>query len=59
MNFLLKFINYWINTYDFQEREKYINKYPHFIANIRGKEHNNWKIAKNNLMVVYIMYFFI
>jgi len=42
-DFLRKLIDYWINTYDFQKREKYINKYPHFITNIRGKEHNNCK----------------
>lgn len=35
-DFLRKFINYWANHYNFQEGEKYINNYPHFMVNIQG-----------------------
>lgn len=35
-----KFLDYWANSYDFQKREIYINKYEHFITNIQGKKYN-------------------
>ncbi|XP_072744924.1 juvenile hormone epoxide hydrolase-like [Anoplolepis gracilipes] len=35
MDVLRNLISYWANDYDFQERERYINKYPHFMTNIK------------------------
>lgn len=35
---LRKFLNYWADNYNFEERQKFINQYPHFKTNIQGKE---------------------
>lgn len=36
---LRKFLDYWADDYNFQERQKFINQYPHFKTNIQGKEY--------------------
>ncbi|XP_011882985.1 PREDICTED: juvenile hormone epoxide hydrolase 2-like [Vollenhovia emeryi] len=33
---LRKLLDHWENNYNFEEREKYINQYPHFQTNIQG-----------------------
>lgn len=40
-NVMQKFLNYWANSYNFKNRENYINKYPHFITTIQGKKYNH------------------
>ncbi|XP_029675340.1 juvenile hormone epoxide hydrolase 2-like [Formica exsecta] len=33
---LRKFLDYWADDYNFQERQKFINQHPHFKTNIQG-----------------------
>ncbi|CAK1547795.1 unnamed protein product [Leptosia nina] len=35
-NFLTRVLDYWQNKYNFADREKFLNKYNHYITNIQG-----------------------
>ncbi|XP_013190990.1 juvenile hormone epoxide hydrolase [Amyelois transitella] len=35
-NFLTKVLDYWQKKYDFKDRQRFLNQYPHFKTNIQG-----------------------
>ncbi|KYN03166.1 PREDICTED: juvenile hormone epoxide hydrolase 2-like [Cyphomyrmex costatus] len=45
---LRKFLDYWANEYNFNEREKYINQYSHFKTNIQGLDIHFIHVKPNN-----------
>ncbi|XP_063834181.1 juvenile hormone epoxide hydrolase-like [Ostrinia nubilalis] len=35
-DFLTRFLDFWKNSYSFQDRERYLNKYDHYMTKIQG-----------------------
>ncbi|XP_044731923.1 juvenile hormone epoxide hydrolase 1-like isoform X1 [Chrysoperla carnea] len=50
-DYLYNVIDFWRNQYDWRQREKFLNQYPHFITNVQGLDihfmHIKPKITKN------------
>lgn len=50
-DYLYNVIDFWRNQYDWRQREKFLNQYPHFITNVQGLDihfmHVKPKITKN------------
>uniref|UniRef100_A0ABD2WK85 Epoxide hydrolase N-terminal domain-containing protein n=1 Tax=Trichogramma kaykai TaxID=54128 RepID=A0ABD2WK85_9HYME len=51
---------YWLNKYDFQKREKHLNKFPQFLTNIQGLDihfiHAKPQLPKNRKIEVLPLY---
>lgn len=45
---LRKFLNYWADNYNFEERQKFINQYPHFKTNIQGLDIHFIRVKPSN-----------
>ncbi|CAL1689410.1 unnamed protein product [Lasius platythorax] len=45
---LRKLLDYWADDYNFQERQKFINQYPHFKTNIQGLDIHFIRAKPNN-----------
>ncbi|KAL0117446.1 hypothetical protein PUN28_010347 [Cardiocondyla obscurior] len=45
---LSKFLDYWANNYNFEEREKHINQYPQFKTNIQGLDIHFIRVKPSN-----------
>ncbi|XP_029155825.1 juvenile hormone epoxide hydrolase 1-like [Nylanderia fulva] len=46
---LNKLLNYWADNYNFQEREKFVNQYPHFKTNIQGLDIHFIRVKPTNV----------
>ncbi|XP_072746900.1 juvenile hormone epoxide hydrolase 2-like [Anoplolepis gracilipes] len=45
---LRKLLDYWADDYNFQERQKFMNQYPHFKTNIQGLDIHFISVKPNN-----------